>query len=148
MENASKALIIAGAILIAILLISAGVYLMGMLTKPQEQAGAKADTMAIDSFNSDYTSYIGSSKSASEVKALLSRIISSNAVAGNAQHQITVSSTAVTSPANGLTTIAASATAATNLTNITTIQGKLLTSVTYTVTPTYTAGYITSINIK
>ena len=42
MENASKALIIAGAILIAILLISVGILVMNSVNKPIDEAANEA----------------------------------------------------------------------------------------------------------
>ena len=82
MENASKALIIAGAILIAILLISVAVIIMNSTGSMQDRVGKTADTMEIQTFNSNFTSYEGTNISASQVKALLSLIKSSNAANG------------------------------------------------------------------
>ena len=46
MENASKALIIAGAILVSILLISVGVIIINSTGKMTDQVGTSADKMA------------------------------------------------------------------------------------------------------
>lgn len=79
MENASKALIIAGAILIAILLISVGILVMNSTGNMQDEVGKTADTMATQTFNSQFTTYEGDSIRASQVRSLLSLIQSSNA---------------------------------------------------------------------
>ena len=87
MENASKALIIAGAILIAILLISVGIMVMNGINKPLSQAQDQADSQAIEMFNSKFTGYAGKQTAAS-VKALMTSVASSNGV--NPDHQIAV----------------------------------------------------------
>ena len=82
MENASKALIIAGAILIAILLISVAVLIINSTGGMQDRVKKSSDTMEIQSFNSQFTVYEGSNVNASQVKALISLIKSSNAANG------------------------------------------------------------------
>ena len=79
MENASKALIIAGAILIAILLISVAVIIINSTGSMQDRVGKSSDTMEIQTFNSNFTVYEGENVSASQVRALLSLVKSSNA---------------------------------------------------------------------
>ena len=80
MENASKALIIAGAILIAILLISVGILVLNTVNKPIDQAQTQADAQAIELFNSKFAGYFGKNKSASSAKALITLVNSSNGV--------------------------------------------------------------------
>jgi hypothetical protein len=84
MENASKALIIAGAILIAILLIGLGVTVMRNAAAPIDQAADVSKGQTIEMFNSKFTSYAGM-QSASAVKALITAIQSSNGVNANLQ---------------------------------------------------------------
>lgn len=79
MENASKALIIAGAILISILLISVGVIIMNQTSKVTDGVGGSVDTMAIETFNSQFLNYEGEKKNAQQVKALVSKVNASNA---------------------------------------------------------------------
>ena len=76
MENSSKALIIAGAILVAILLISVGIIVMNSASKPVEQVGKEGKSQAAQMFNSSLTQYAGKNKSAQETKALLQTISS------------------------------------------------------------------------
>ena len=77
MENASKALIIAGAILISILLISVGIIIMNAINNPVQQGGKAADSQAIEMFNSKYTSYAGTQKG-STLKGLDSIVRAAN----------------------------------------------------------------------
>lgn len=79
MENASKALIIAGAILVSILLISIGVIIINSTGKMNDQVGTTTDTMAIETFNSQFINYEGNAVSASQIKSLISKIKASNA---------------------------------------------------------------------
>lgn len=78
MENASKALIIAGAILISILLISVGIIVMNAINDPISEAGSSAESQAIEIFNSKFTAYIGNELDYSTVKSLLTTITSVN----------------------------------------------------------------------
>lgn len=59
MENASKALIIAGAILISILLISVGIIIMNAINDPVKQGADTASSQAVEIFNSKFTGYAG-----------------------------------------------------------------------------------------
>lgn len=77
MENASKALLIAGAILLAILIISLGI---AIFTQAQDTIGNSGMSKAeITSFNSQFTKYEGAKKRGSEVKALINEVKASNA---------------------------------------------------------------------
>lgn len=79
MENASKALIIAGAILISILLISVGILVMQSTSGIQDQMGQQMDATEVQSFNAQFSNYTGNGRSASQVKSLYERVIASNA---------------------------------------------------------------------
>lgn len=59
MENASKALIIAGAILISILLISVGIIIMNAINDPVKQGADTATSQAVEIFNSKFSGYAG-----------------------------------------------------------------------------------------
>ena len=75
MENASKALIIAGAILLSILLISLGIYIFQQANGVISGSGmTKAE---ISSFNQQFTKY-GGTKTGSEVRALVQEVIANN----------------------------------------------------------------------
>ena len=70
MENATKALLIAGAVLIVILLIGVGMLIFNSSTQP------------VQTFNAQFENYAGVQNGTS-VKTLLSNVISSNAVYDN-----------------------------------------------------------------
>lgn len=82
MENATKALIIAGSILVAILLIAFG---MRIFNSAGETANAGKSTMeaaAITQFNSQFAGFNGKILSVSKVNDLIQKVQSSNAVNG------------------------------------------------------------------
>lgn len=83
MENASKALIIAGAILLSILLITLGIYVFSQAqTVTKENGFSKAE---IQIFNSNLLKYEGE-QTGSAVKSMITEVLASNAsdsAAGN-----------------------------------------------------------------
>ena len=89
MENASKALIIAGAILLAILIIS-----LGILIYNQASSVVTSNTMSevdIQTFNNKFTQY-GGQQRGSAVRALIQQIQSSNAAPENKGRQVKLDS--------------------------------------------------------
>lgn len=80
MENATKGLMIAGAILIAIVLIGIGVFLVSQAQGFMDRGGDQFDEMTIMSFNSQFENYSGR-RSGSEVKKLISLVNTSNLTA-------------------------------------------------------------------
>ena len=78
MENASKALIIAGAILISILIIAIGMYIYTSSTGSITDAMSQMDTQAVEAFNANWTNYEGT-MTGSQIKAMINKMI------GNAQ---------------------------------------------------------------
>ncbi len=87
MENASKALIIAGAILISILLISIGIILVNSGRDVTETGTAGMNSQKIQTFNSQFTAYEGTKKG-SEIKSLVNVVNASNAT--DSEHQVTI----------------------------------------------------------
>ena len=85
MENASKALIIAGAILLAILIISLGILIYnqasGVVTNNS------MDEVSIQTFNNKFLQYAGEQKG-SAVRSLLSQVNSSKA--SDPEHVVTI----------------------------------------------------------
>ena len=77
MENASKALIIAGSILLAIMIISLGVMVFNNM-KHTVAGNANLDEQEIASFNADITPYLGAHISGSQVNALIQLATSIN----------------------------------------------------------------------
>lgn len=77
MENASKALIIAGAILLSILIISLGIMVYS--NAKNTVGNANLNKQEIETFNSQWETYQGQNKTASEVKTMIRAVIASNA---------------------------------------------------------------------
>lgn len=82
MENASKALLIAGAILIVIVLISIGMAIVNSSKDVIDEVGHSTADNAVTVFNSTFSSYEGTQKGAS-VRSLLQAISTSNATNKN-----------------------------------------------------------------
>lgn len=78
MENASKALIIAGAILIAILLISIGMLIINSTHSLTDQVSSTSTSMEIQAFNSQFTSYCSDNVPASRVRDFIDIVIVNN----------------------------------------------------------------------
>ncbi len=77
MENASKALIIAGAILLAILLISLGIFIF---SQAQDIVTNSGMTQAeVSAFNSKFTKYEGNTIKGSTVRTMIQDVIANNA---------------------------------------------------------------------
>lgn len=76
MENASKALIIAGAILLAILLISLGIYIFTGAQDVTKNTGLQTQEAA--TFNASILKYEGKNKTTSDIRSLKNEIISAN----------------------------------------------------------------------
>lgn len=75
MENASKALIIAGAILLSILIIGLGMFIYQQAAGAMN--GANLDPQKVSAYNSEFEQYEGT-KSGTEVRALLDTVRSHN----------------------------------------------------------------------
>ncbi len=147
MENASKALLIAGAVLIVIVLISVGMLIVSQANKITDQTEGITTSQAAQTFNNQFTNYTGT-QSGSSVKTLLTLIATNNATnKDTGTNVITVkltdSKSAANTPAhNGLTDV-----------NETAIINKYVTNVPnsakYTVETSEfdTSGYIKKITI-
>ena len=96
MENASKALIIAGAILLSILLVSVG--MMVYRNAKNNIGSGNIDKQDIEAFNLEWENYEGTGKTADEVRGMVQAVIASNAAEsknGKARY-ISVQNTAFT----------------------------------------------------
>ena len=76
MENASKALIIAGAILLAIVIISLGLIVVNNTRGTVDKSNLSEQE--IQSFNAKFTAYEGDSVEGSRVNSLIQQVISTN----------------------------------------------------------------------
>ena len=77
MENASKALIIAGAILLAILIIGLGIFIYRQAANTVSDTGM--DQLAIQQFNGQFENYLDKNMSGTTAKALIDTINANNA---------------------------------------------------------------------
>lgn len=89
MENASKALIIAGAILLSILLISLGIMIFNTAQDTTKNSGMTQAQVA--AFNNKFSKYEGKIKG-SEVRSLIQEVVASNGDDNNknASRKITI----------------------------------------------------------
>ena len=115
MENASKALIIAGAILISILLISLGILIYNQAQSAVQDGGM--DEMQLASFNGKFLQYEGKKRGA-QVNSLLQAVIANNSNELNEDRKIEVdtSSSGIDLNASQPTQITTSAKANSNYT--------------------------------
>ena len=95
MENASKALLIAGSVLIAILLVAMGVKTINSTSDMTEHVDTVSKSTAASSFNSQFLPYLSDSTSGVKAKSLVSKVLSHNATVSSdindfsaASHQI------------------------------------------------------------
>ena len=75
MENASKALIIAGAILLSILIIAIGMYIYTSSHNSISEAGSQISEQEKTSFNQQWNTFEGA-QGGNNIKALLQKVIS------------------------------------------------------------------------
>ena len=87
MENASKALIIAGAILLAILLISLGIMIYTQAQNTVQNSGM--NQAAVTSFNNQFIKYEGSIKG-TMVKSMIQEVLAVNADSSTNEYSVTV----------------------------------------------------------
>ncbi len=77
MENASQALIIAGAILLAILIIAIGMYIYNSAQATINDSISSMSTQEIEAFNNNFESYKGK-QTGSQISALIGRLIANS----------------------------------------------------------------------
>lgn len=91
MENASKALLIAGSLLIVILLIAMGVKTFNSTQGTTESVETTMNATEIAIFNSKFTSYLGNNKSKNDVISLVNQIIASNSNTNTNNREVIIS---------------------------------------------------------
>lgn len=75
MENASKALLIAGAILLSILIIAIGMFIYNSAQSTIQNSMQSLSTQEVDAFNNEFMSYEGKQQG-SNIKSMIGRLIS------------------------------------------------------------------------
>lgn len=111
MENASKALIIAGAILISILIIAIGMYIYSNSQSSIYNATSQMSTQEKSAFNQAWTIYEGN-QLGSNCRTLISQLISSNSTNANEAGKLislTVDGQVVTPQVNNIQSVAMTA---------------------------------------
>ena len=145
MENASKALIIAGAILLAILIISLGIMVYRQASGVVDSNAM--DEVAVSSFNEKFQQYVGDNVRGANVNALINTIIQNN-LSNSDDTSKQVSITFGTAMTTSTWSVAKSGTI-TRPTSTSTV-GSALTGRSYKVqtTPDEQSGYITTVTIS
>lgn len=138
MENATKALLIAGSVLIAIVLIAVGLKILGSTKGVTDQVDDVSSIMETSIFNSQYTQYEGTQKG-TVVKDLLSKVITFNGSSNNRKIKIQTVGTWTNAWPNG--------TYVTN--NITKIRNEIVVTNSYTISTSDTDadGYVDKITL-
>ena len=144
MENASKALIIAGAILLAILIISLGIMVYRQASGVVDSNAM--DEVAVSTFNEKFQQYVGENIRGANVNALINSIIQNNlSNSGDASKQVSIEfETSMTT-----TTWSKAVSGTINKPTSADTVGKALTGRSYSVstTPDEKSGYITKVTI-
>ena len=138
MENASKALIIAGAILLSILIISLSIM---VYNNAQDSVGnANLDQQEIAAFNAQFTPYQGTNVSASQVNSLIQQVLAANQAEQNVGSGIVVSIEYPSAGGTGNSTINNTSAPANTLSTV-------ATGTTYTVTFSYDESLVSEIDV-
>ena len=146
MENASKALIIAGAILLAIAIIGIGMFVYQSVTGTIQDAANMSD-QEVDAYNQEFLNYEGVVKG-SAARALCDAVRNHNiSNRQDASKQIAVVSGKATDPKSAPKDLDSTGTTSSE---INTIKSSLLSGKTYAVTVGYdsTTGLITNVGIE
>ena len=77
MENATKALMIAAAVLVVMLIIGLGIGVFNMASEQVDKAGDLSE-YEVQQFNNKFTKYTGTSVSGSDVNALITAVFTHN----------------------------------------------------------------------
>lgn len=138
MENASKALLIAGAILIVILLIAVGMLVYSQSRSVIDTGVAQMSSTEISMFNAQFNEYSGKQKGSS-VKALLQAVVANNETySDDTAKQVKVNASGINASANNTVDQGI----------ISNTISSTKPSTTYTVTFGYTNSIITSVTIN
>ena len=144
MENASKALIIAGAILLSILIIAIGIYIFNSAQGTIDSSLQSMTSQEVDAFNSQFTSYQGDEVSGSNVKSLMTKLAANYGSYADEPSKVPTVSDGTTTASYD--SVSASSTAYTD--NVSLIRNSLINKHTYEVTMNFgPAGIIDEITI-
>lgn len=88
MENATKALLIAAAVLVAILIISLGLVVYNM--SAQTVQSVDLSSQEVQAQNEQFERYLGDSQRGNQVNAMLSQVLTNNTTQTDAGRKVTV----------------------------------------------------------
>ncbi len=144
MENASKALIIAGAILISIIIISLGVMIVGNVIETIQQSSSVSEQER-DAYNQPFLAYEGT-RSGTQVRALCEKVRSHNQ---DYPDDVSRHIKLVYQDSGSLTLPTTVSTEAVTTQAISDVKAKIKTGNTYTVSLSYdsNSGYVVGIGI-
>ncbi len=104
MDNASKALVIAGAILLAVMLVSFVVMVYNTATGTAENSLGSISALGVSAYNAQFEQSFGGNRTKSQVSSLISKVIANNGDDNNPDIYVRVSGDSTGS--DNLTTIA------------------------------------------
>ena len=104
MENATKALIIAAAVLIAILLIAFGMSILNSSAQPADSLETTMTTTEIATFNGKFTQHHGTNKSLAVVRSVADKVIAHNTVNTTRKVMMAIGGRTATDDANTIMT--------------------------------------------
>lgn len=90
MENASKALLIAGGVLIAMIIASFGVYLYGVYHEHAENVMNRLTESQITEFNAKFTAFEGRKLTTNEVISIMNLVRENNSNTNQDNYKITI----------------------------------------------------------
>jgi len=139
MENASKALIIAGAILLSILIIGLGVFIFNQANNSMKNINMNEQEVA--AFNSKFEAYVGNNVTGSNVMALCDTVRTHN----NANQDDFTRQVAIKNDVASATSAPAAA-----VTNVATVKADVKSGKTYKVNVTYdkNSGLVCEVGFK
>lgn len=148
MENATKALMIAGAVLIAIMIIGVGMMIFNSGSKTINDSIGKLNQVEIQSFNSELEGYEDKQKG-TVVKELISKIMALNATNESVHDEkvVEVIENKVDKLPDVLPEVAENETGKKTSAELTAIRNKVTNGQTYMISFGYTSGLITKIKI-
>lgn len=88
MENATKALLIAAAVLVAILIVSLGLVVYNM--SAQTVQGVNLSQQEVQAQNEQFERYLGDNQRGNQVNAMLSQVLTNNTTQTDAGRKVTV----------------------------------------------------------
>ena len=137
MENASKALIIAGAILLSILIIGLGMLIFNQAKDAMSNTGM--DKQKIDAYNSDFEAYVGNNVNGTRVRSLIDTVRTHNISTQDDESLL------ITVTPNNIE----SASAGTDTSTLNTTKGKIQAGKNYKVELEYdnSTGYVNNVKI-